>query len=97
MKIVGLDKINEFILQFRDAESSVQSWYYEAKNADWNTPVDVIKHYGTASILKEKRVVFNIKGNKYRLIVRIDFERKIIQIRWIGKHDQYDKIDAETI
>jgi len=66
-------------------------------NADWKNPNDVKKTYASASILKQGRVVFNIKGNAYRLITRINFEKQWMFIRFIGTHEEYDKIDAETI
>lgn len=64
---------------------------------DWATPADVKASYGDASILKNGRVMFNIAGNKYRLVVRINYPFRVIYIRFIGTHDEYDRIEAETI
>lgn len=66
-------------------------------NSDWKTPNDVKRTYSNASILKESRMVFNIKGNDYRLVVKFNFEKQWIFIRFIGTHSEYDKIDVETI
>jgi len=73
------------------------AWYRYVLKADWKSPVDVKQDFGNASILKDGRVVFNIAGNKYRLIVQINYAYQIIYIRFIGTHAQYDKIDAQTI
>jgi len=75
----------------------LKTWYDTAKNSKWNSPNDVKKAYINASILKNSRVVFNIKGNSYRLIVQFNYERQWAFIRFIGTHADYDKIDANTI
>lgn len=80
-----------------DAEQSLRAWYAEAKEASWKGPNDVKKQYLSASIIGNSRVVFNIKGNKYRLIVAIKYEFGIAYIRFIGTHKEYDAIDARTI
>jgi len=81
----------------RDARGPLEAWYYEAKQAQWGSPADVKAQYGSASILKDNRVVFNIAGNKYRLVVRINYDSKTVFVRFIGTHREYDKIDAEVI
>lgn len=80
-----------------DCEQYLKTWYETALNADWKSPNDVKQNYANACILKEGRIVFNIKGNSYRLIAKINFERQLIFIRFIGTHSEYDKIDANTI
>ena len=80
-----------------DAKGPLDSWYYEVQHAQWASPADVKAKYGTASILKDNRVVFNIAGNKYRLVVRINYDSKTVFGRFIGTHKEYDKIDAEVI
>ena len=80
-----------------DCEQYLKTWYGTAMNADWKSPNDVKKTYSSASILKGGRIVFNIKGNYYRLVTRINFEKQWMFIRFIGTHTEYDKIDAETI
>ncbi len=81
----------------KDAEQLLKSWYAEVKKADWKSPVDIVKHYRTASILKNRRAVFNIKGNDYRLVTAINYEFRIVYIRFVGTHKEYDKINAEKI
>jgi len=75
----------------------LEAWYYEAKHAQWASPAEIKALYGSASILKSNRVVFDIAGNKYRLIVRINYESKTVFVRFIGTHREYDEIDAEVI
>lgn len=81
----------------QQAEQALLSWYAEAKSADWKTSADIKAKYKSASILKDSRVVFNICGNKYRLIVRINYPFSIVYIRFIGTHKEYDKINVEEI
>ena len=81
----------------QDAKGSLEAWYYEAKHAQWASPADVKGQYRSASILKDNRVVFNIAGNKYRLVVRINYDSKTVFVRFIGTHEEYDRIDAEVI
>jgi mRNA interferase HigB len=80
-----------------DSEQSILSWFAEAKSAEWKNPNHVKDQYSNASILKRGRVVFNIAGNKYRLVVKINYDKAIVYIRFIGTHEQYDEIDPETI
>jgi len=75
----------------------LKSWHRETEKAKWNNPNELKLEYPSASILDNERIVFNIKGNKYRLIVKINFEYQIIWIRFIGTHTEYDKIDANHI
>ncbi|MCX5963868.1 MAG: type II toxin-antitoxin system HigB family toxin [Cyanobacteria bacterium] len=82
---------------YEDARVSLEAWYQEAKHAKWLSPTDVKAKYRNASILKGGRVIFNIAGNKYRLVVSINFDTQIIYIRFVGTHKQYDTIDPETI
>jgi mRNA interferase HigB len=79
------------------SEQSLKAWFAEAEAAEWSSPVDVKAKYGNASILKEGRVVFNICGNEFRLIVSINYEFQAIYIKFIGTHEEYDDIDAESI
>ena len=80
-----------------DAKNALEAWFYEADHAQWSSPADIKAKYRSASILKDNRVVFNIAGNKYRLIVRINYDSKTVFIRFIGTHREYDKINAEVI
>ncbi len=99
MRIIAFRTLREFWekTEYADSENSLRSWYHEAKNADWNNANELKEQYINASIVGEGKVVFNIKGNTYRLVVWIDYEYKVIFIRFIGTHKQYDKIDAKTI
>ena len=85
------------IPEYKDSERPLRSWYGTVKRADWSGPVEIKGQYANASILSGNRVVFNIAGNKYRLIVRFNYAYRIGYIRFIGTHEQYDKIDAETV
>ncbi len=80
-----------------DAQPALEAWYREAKRASWKTPADVKAHYRSASILKGGRVVFNVCGNKYRLVVQVNYDFSVAYIRFVGTHAEYDDIDAETI
>jgi len=80
-----------------DSEQYLKTWYDTAMSSKCDSPNDVKQNYANASILKNGRIVFNIKGNSYRLIVKFNFEKKWAFIRFIGSHTQYDKIDANTI
>ena len=77
--------------------TNAHSWHRHALHADWPTPAHVKSDFGNASILKDGRVVFNIAGNKYRLVVWINYQYRVVYIRYIGTHAQYDNIDAKTI
>jgi len=80
-----------------DAKTELEAWHAEAKAADWATPAQIKAKYGNASILKGGRVVFNICGNRYRLVVCINYDFRTIYIRFVGTHKEYDKIDAQTV
>ncbi len=82
---------------YPDSEQYLKTWYDTAMNANWESPQDVKLTYANASILKKSRVVFNIKGNTYRLVAKFNFEKQWIFIRFIGTHAEYDMIDANTI
>lgn len=99
MRIIAFRTLREFWekAEYADSEISLRAWFYEAKNADWNNANELKRQYKNASIVGEGRVVFNIKGNAYRLVVKIDYEYKIVFIRFIGTHKQYDNIDVKTI
>lgn len=79
------------------ARAALEAWFHEAQRAGWRNSVEVKRSYATASILSADRVVFNIKGNDYRLVTAIDYRRQIVFIKWLGTHRDYDKIDARTI
>ncbi len=97
MRVIAKKTLRDFWEKHEDCEEQLKSWYHEAENALWNSPHQIKKQYPSASILPNNRVVFNIKGNKYRLIVRTNYDYGILWIRFIGTHAAYDKIDANTI
>ena len=97
MHVISRRPLREFARQHPDAESSLQAWFYEARQAHWRTTADIKRHYGSASILKGSRVVFNLCGNKYQLIVSINYRSEVVFVRFIGTHVEYDRVDAETI
>ncbi|MFT3751813.1 MAG: type II toxin-antitoxin system HigB family toxin [Paludibacter sp.] len=99
MRIIAFRTLREFWekSEYADSENSLRAWFYEAKNADWNNANELKKQYKNASIVGEVRVVFDIKNSDYRLVVMIDYEYKVVFIRFVGTHKQYDKIDVKTI
>lgn len=97
MKIVAIKILREFWVLHPNAEQHLKAWVDEVKKATWTQPVDIKAKYRSASILKNRRVVFNIKGNDYRLVVAVAYRFGAVYIKFIGTHAQYDTIDAETI
>ena len=83
--------------QHADAEQALKAWFREASNADWATPAEIKAAFGTASIVGNNRVVFNICGNKYRLVVSVNYAYRVMYIRFIGTHAQYDRINVEEV
>lgn len=97
MRVIAKPVLREFWEKNQDAEQSLKAWYREATRVRWKSPADIKKLYGSTSILKNNRVVFNICGNKYRLVVKVEYEWRMIFIRFIGTHKEYDKIDADIV
>lgn len=97
MRVIAKKILREFWEKHADSEEQLKTWYKEASKANWKGPVDIKAEYASASILKNGRVVFNICGNKYRLIVDINYVRQWMFIRFIGTHNDYDKVDADKI
>ena len=99
MRIIAFRTLREFFEnpEYADSETSLRAWYHDAKIADWKNSNELKQQYKNASIVGEGRVVFNIKGNSYRLVVAIDYEFQVIFIRFIGTHKEYDKINVKTI
>jgi mRNA interferase HigB len=98
MRVIARKTLREFVEKLRGArdqravKTALDSWFHEVQQADWNSPADVVRAYRNASIVGPDRVVFNIKGNDYRLVVAIHYRLQIVFIKWIGTHAQYDKI-----
>ncbi len=97
MRVIAKKTIRDFWTKHADCEQQLKAWHDEAINSIWKTPNDIKRDYPSASFLEDNRVVFNIKGNKYRLIVKINYRFGMVWIRFIGTHSQYDQIDATTI
>jgi len=97
MKIIAVKALREFWERFPDAEQPLKAWVDEARKAQWTQPADTKRHYRSASILKNRRIVFNIKGNAYRLVASVAYRFGAVYIKFIGTHEQYDGIDAETV
>lgn len=100
MRVIALSTLKTFwanSLRHADAEEPALAWYRDVLKADWASPAAVKAQFGTASILKDGRVVFNIGGNKYRLVVWINYPYRVVYVRFIGTHKQYDAIDAQSI
>ena len=100
MRIIALSTLKMFWEEnpaYADVTEPVLAWYRHVLKADWASPAEVKEDFRSAGILKDGRVVFNIVGNKYRLVVRINYACKVVYIRFLGTHTQYDKIDAQKI
>lgn len=100
MRIIALSTLKAFLDRdpaYADAREPVMAWYRQVKAADWATPADVKRDSGSASILKDGRAVFNIAGNRYRIVVWTNYPYRVVYIRFIGTHRQYDAIDAQTV
>ncbi len=100
MRIIALSTLKNFWEdnpEYLDAKEPTLTWHKHALKADWKDPAAVKADFGNASILQDGRVVFNIAGNKYRLIVWINYPYRVVYIRFIGTHRQYDNVDAQTI
>lgn len=97
MRVISRKTLKAFWERHADAEQPLKAWFYETKAASWKSFTDIKARYATAGVLPGNRVIFNIKGNTYRLIVRIHYNTGIVFIRFIGSHAEYDRIDATTI
>jgi mRNA interferase HigB len=97
MRVIAVAKLRSFWLQHPDAEQPLKAWFEEASKASWTQPSDIKAQYRSVSILKNRRAVFNIKGNEYRLVVAIAYRLQIVYVKFLGTHRQYDAIDAHTI
>lgn len=96
-RIISKKALKDFWEKHADSEQYLKTWYDTAKNAEWKNPNDVKASYSSASIIGDNRVVFNVKGNNYRLIVKFNYRLQWAFIRFVGTHAEYDKIDAEKI
>jgi mRNA interferase HigB len=97
MRVIALRALREFWERHPDARPALEAWYSDAKRAIWKAPSDIKNTYRNASIVGKNRVVFNIKGNSYRLVVTVQYEHGIVFVRFVGTHREYDGVDAETV
>lgn len=97
MHIVSRKRLVDYWTMNADAEQALKAWFKEAEYAHWKSPINVKARYPSADPLAGNRMVFNIKGNHYRLVVKIHYNTEIIYIRFVGTHEEYDKINTETI
>lgn len=103
VRVIARRTLNDFVESLRGSKdykavkAALDAWFHEAQAAIWNSPAEVKQAYGNASIVGDDRVVFNIKGNDYRLVVAIDYQREIVFIKWLGTHKEYDRIDVRTV
>jgi len=103
MRVIARRPLRRFIDSLKGSKNqkavkaALDSWFHEARLADWKNPTEVVKTYANATIVGSDRVVFNIKGNDYRLVVAIHYRLQIVFIKWLGSHAEYDKIDLKTV
>ncbi len=97
VRVIAKKTLVEYYKKNKEIKSQLEAWYREAKNAEWKYSQEIKEKYRSASIIGGNRVVFNIKGNKYRLVTEINYQMKVVHIRFIGTHKEYDKINAEEI
>lgn len=97
MRIIARKTLREFWKKHADAEQPLKAWFREVEKADWANPAAIKSAYRSASFLEDNRVVFNIAGNKYRLLVKINYPYRVCYIRFVGTHKQYDKIDVREV
>jgi len=97
MRIIALSRLRTFWKIHPDAETPLRSWHALASRASWRTPEDIKAAYRNASFVRNNRVIFNIKGNDYRLVTAVRYDKGLMYIRFIGTHRQYDQIDVEMV
>lgn len=100
MRVIALSTLRQFWsgqLGRDDAREATLAWYRRVLSADWSSPAELKADFGTASILRDGRVVFNIAGNRYRIVAWVNYPYRVLYVRFIGTHAQYDRIDAQTI
>jgi mRNA interferase HigB len=99
MRIIKVKTLHDYfkLAEYKNAEKQLQAWIYEVKFSDWESASELKLKYRNASIINSKRVVFNIKGNEYRLVVDIEYKLRIVFIVWFGTHAEYDKIDVKEL
>ena len=97
MRVIAVSTLRAFWERYPDAEQPLKAWYEEATSSTWTQPADINAQYRSATVLKNGRVVVNIKDNDYRLIVAIAYKLQIVYVKFVGTHKEYDAVDAETV
>ena len=97
MRIIALSTLRSFWEKHPQAKEPLQAWYSEASKADWKTPAEIKSQYRNASFVGNNRIVFNIKGNDYRLVVSVMYKAGALFIKFVGTHKEYDQINVETV
>lgn len=97
MRIISRRILREFWEKHPDATIALETWFHDVEHANWNAPTDIKAVYQNASFVANNRVVFNIKGNHYRLVVVVIYQHGVVYIRFVGTHEEYDRIDATTV
>ena len=103
MRVIARRTLTNFVESLKGnkdqkaVKAALDSWFHEAARAEWKSPSDLRANYRNASVAGPNRVVFNIKGNSYRLVVAVDYTRQVVFIKWIGTHTDYDKIDVKAV
>ena len=97
MRVIAIGTLREFWRKYADAEVPLRAWFAEASRAQWRTPAEIKASHRNSSFMANNRVVFNIKGNEYRLVVAVHYNRGLMFVRFVGTHREYDRIDAATV
>ena len=97
MRVLSRSTLEKAWQRFSDVEEPLKAWFHEAKHGQWRTSADIKKRLRSASFVKNNRVIFNIKGNTYRLIVFVNYEAAIVYVKWFGTHAEYDSIDVNEV
>lgn len=97
MRIISRKTLRGFWERHSDVEPALQAWFHDARRASWKTPADIRNVYRNASFVGSNRIVFNIRGNQYRLVVAVQYQFGIVYIRFLGTHQEYNQIDVTTI
>lgn len=103
MRIIARRTLRDFVQSLAGqkdqsaVKAALDAWFDEVRKAQWRNAAEVRRSYATASVVTAERIVFNVKGNAYRLVVAIDFEKSIVWIKWLGTHKDYDRIDVTKV
>jgi len=97
MRVIAVKTLRDFSAKHPLAKQALLAWHDEACKANWQQPADIKRHFASASLVGNNRVVFNIKGNDYRLVVLVRYDKGLMFVRFVGTHAQYDKIDVLTV